>query len=129
MAPRHHTLDVYAVELHMATNRRDWATLRRRFDFLRQAPDAMGSTQSAQWKPKRPGPEPWHVIIWVDTARHDDRLSLIDTCAHEATHAVDSLMQHIGHTPTGSDEPRAYLAGWLTRWLWDGCEWQAGDER
>jgi hypothetical protein len=34
MAVRTHHLDIYGVDVHLATSRRDWSTLRRRFDFL-----------------------------------------------------------------------------------------------
>ena len=121
MAPRHHTLDIYDTELHLATNRRDWATLRRRFGFLRKEPGAEGRVHSAVWVPKA-GPTRQHIVIWIDLAKHDGRPGgLVNSCAHEATHAAGDILEQIGHDKAG-DEPHAYLVGWLTEWIWQHCQ-------
>jgi hypothetical protein len=120
----HHTLDVYGAELHLATTKRDWATLRRRLDFLdKAAPAAAGFAQFATFHPKGTGLVVPHLVLFVDVKAHATQLELIDTCAHEASHAAGQLLDHIGHDIRGTDEPHAYLVGWLTRWLVE----QAGD--
>lgn len=123
MAVRHHTLDVYGVELHLATNRREWATLRRRLDFLdKKAPESLGFAQWATWKPNGPGKVVPHLVLWVHLADHaGDVIELVDTCAHEAAHGASEILGWTGHNKAG-DEPHAYLVGWLTRWMFEGCQ-------
>jgi hypothetical protein len=123
VAVHSHVLDVYGVHLHLATNRRDWATLRRRFDFLPKSPDAIGLTQFAIWHPKRGGPHVPHLVIWIDIANLEP-IDLVDTAAHEAAHGAGQILQYLGHDfrgEDGTDEPHAYLVGWLTRWIFQGC--------
>lgn len=39
--------------------------------------------------------------------------------AHELSHLVDFIFEHIGHTPAVSgDESRSYLADWLADWTY-----------
>lgn len=123
MAIRSHQLDVYDVELHLATNRRDWSTLRRRLPFLdKGAPESAGMSQLATWHPKKRGlPQPI-VVLWVDLANHLTSSELVDTLAHEASHAAGQILDRVGHEVKGVDEPHAYLVGWLTRWLWDNVD-------
>ena len=57
------------------------------------------------------------ITVPIATATHkNDTAELVDTCAHEATHAALAIHKHAGATPDG--EPLAYLTGWLTAWLW-----------
>lgn len=116
---RHHVLDIYGAELHLATDKRQWATLRRRLTFLGAAPESAGLSQFAVFEPNNGGVHVPHIVLWIDKAAHKTTLDVIDTCAHEANHAVGQLFEHIGHEAKGTDEPSAYFAGWLTRWL---CE-------
>jgi len=118
--PAHHTVDVYGAEVYCATNARQWAWLRRRFDFVEDLPTSAGQAQFAVWEPNSGLSVP-HLILWVDVAKHHGEGELIDSCAHEASHAASELFNHIGHTPTGTDEPTAYFVGWLTRWIWEHC--------
>ena len=119
--PVHHLLDIYDTHLHLATNRRAWATLRRRYPGLvEEAPDSMGWCRMATFHPKGGAASQLHLVLYINLAQHQDGLDeLVNTCAHEATHAALSLQDHIGHDPRGSaDEPTAYLAGWITGWIW-----------
>ncbi|WP_426243715.1 hypothetical protein [Nocardioides sp. LHG3406-4] len=113
---RHHLLDIYGVELHLATTRRDWAGLRRSFDFLdRDTPkESFGHTTYAT---RRGGER--HLIFWIDATRVGG--DLVDTCAHEASHGAGRILECVGHRVPGTDEPHAYLVGWLTRWLWEAA--------
>jgi hypothetical protein len=120
--PRTHTLDIYRAELHMATDRRAWAALRRRFPYLDKAPAAAGLSQFATFHPNDGGHTVPILVLWVDVKAHRGAGELVETCAHEASHAASQLFEHVGHDVKGTDEPHAYLVGWLTRWLWEGCE-------
>lgn len=117
MAVIHHTLDIYDVELHLVTNRRDWTALRRKLDFMDKAPESAGLSQFATFHPKDGGLTVPHLVLWIDLKQNREHLDLIDTCAHEASHAAGQLFEYIGHDHRGSDEPSAYLVGWLTRWI------------
>jgi hypothetical protein len=119
-ASRHHTLDIYGAELWLCTSRRQWSSLRRRLTFLdKAAPEAAGLSQFATFVPKHGGPTVPHVVLWIDPRQARSDAELVDTCAHEASHAAGQLLDYIGHDIRGTDEPHAYLVGWLTRWLWE----------
>lgn len=117
---RRHTLDIYGTELYLATNRRDWATLRRRLDFLDRRAESAGLASFATFVPNDGSVTQSHLAIWIDKAAHRSDLELIETAAHEASHGVTALFDWIGHDVKGSDEPSAYLIGWLTRWIVEG---------
>lgn len=120
MSPKSHTLDIYGTELYLATDRRSWATLRRRCNFLDKTAQSAGFAQFATWHPKDGSLTANIVVLWIDVKAHRSTLDLIDTAAHEASHAVSQILDYIGHEPKGTDEPSAYLVGWLTRWILDG---------
>ena len=115
--PIEHTLDIYGVQLHLATNRRQWATLRRRFDFLDTSTptDCYGHTTYAA---KHETGER-HLVFWIDPDRPP--AEVVDTCAHEAAHGTGRVLASIGHTYDETDEPSAWLTGWLAAWLWQGA--------
>lgn len=117
MAVQHHRIEIYGVDVHLATTRRDWATLRRRFDFLdRDTPsEAMGYTVYAT---RRQGSQR-HLVFWVDGTRTG--AELVNTIAHEASHGAGRILECIGHTVPATDEPHAYLVGWLSGWIYEGC--------
>lgn len=119
---RHHVLDAYGCHLHVATDRRGWATLRRRLPGLVDgpAPESAGWTRFATWQPKSGITVPV-VVVYINAAQHTEPVDLIDTAAHEAAHVVSALMEHIGHSISGVDEPSAYLTGWVTAWLWEAA--------
>ena len=119
--PKYHTLDVYGTELALATDRRAWATMRRHLDFLdKRPPESAGFAQFATWIPDNGGLTKNHVALWIDVDAHHTTLDLIDTAAHEASHATAQILDYIGHEVKGTDEPSAHLVGWLTRWMLDG---------
>lgn len=121
MAIRTHVLDIYGVHLHLATTKREWATLRRRLTFLDKTPTTLGLASFACWEPRGAGKSVPHLVVWINVADHEgDQLELIDTCAHEAAHGVSGIFDWVGHNQAG-DEPHAYLIGWLTRWIYEGC--------
>jgi hypothetical protein len=114
----HHTLDIYGAEIHLVTDKRSWSTLRRKLSFLdKPAPESAGLAQFATFHPKDGGLTVPHLVLWLDLKAHKTKLDLIDTCAHEASHAAGQLFDWIGHDIRGTDEPHAYLVGWLTRWM------------
>ena len=120
----HHRLDIYGVELHLATTRREWATLRRRLDFLDKTPSSNGISCFAVWEPKRGcGVRQPHLAFWLDAeALTTDMPEFVETMAHEAAHGAGQILHWTGHDfrgENGSDEPHAYLVGWLTRWMWE----------
>lgn len=118
---RRHTLDIYGTEIQMATNRRDWATLRRQAPFAEAKPNSAGLACFAVFEPNDGSGITSHLAIWIDKAAHRSDLELIETCAHEAAHGVAQVFDWIGHEVKGSDEPSAYFVGWLTRWLCEGA--------
>lgn len=120
---QHHTLDVYGCALYLATTPKQWRAVRRILPFLdAKAPTSAGLVHFAIWQPRQGLHEPV-AAVYVNLKQHTNRLDLVDTLAHEATHLAQQLLHHIGHHPTnGHDEPSAYLVGWLTRWLWGSID-------
>ena len=120
--PHTHQLDIYGVELSLATNKRQWSILRRRLSFVsKKAPQSVGLSHFACWEPKAGIPVPV-LVFWIDLAAlAGDAAALVDTCAHEASHGANQILGWIGHDIRGTDEPHAYLTGWLTRWIWEAC--------
>lgn len=113
-----HTLDVYDADLHLVTTPQAWRRLRKTLTFLdEQVPDSAGLVQFSTFEPDDGTLNTPILVIWINQAQHSNRLQLVDTVAHEATHAAGELLEHIGHQIKGSDEPHAYLVGWLTRWI------------
>lgn len=122
MAPKHHTLDIYDVRLHLATTGRDWGTLRRTIIPLGSKPTALGHSDFLAFTPTEGGPPQRHYVIWIDTATIGGSTpDLIDTIAHEAAHVATDIMDWTGAPIAPVSEPHAYLTGWLTRWIWEGC--------
>jgi hypothetical protein len=78
----------------------------------------LGVSYFAIWRPgKRRMPEP-AVFIYVNVAAHGtNRLDLLNTCAHEATHAAVDLFGYIGEKNL-EGEPFAYLVAEITEILW-----------
>ena len=114
-----HRLDIYNAALFLATTKKQWKTLAKHIDFLdKNKPDSAGQVSFATWCPNKGINEPV-AVIWIDTKHHTNPGELIDTCAHEASHAAGRILEHIGHQIPATDEPHAYLTGWLTRWIWE----------
>jgi len=120
---RHHVLDIYGVHLYLATTPDAWKKLRRRVNYLGDVPESLGLTTFATWHPDD-GSAPTPILtIWIDLEHHDP-IDLVETAAHEASHAAGQILHWLGHDyrgAGGTDEPHAYLVGWLTRWIFEGC--------
>ena len=119
--PRHHVLDIYGVHVHLATSKKQWKRLRRELTFLNEKPEALGLSAFATFHPDAAAPPVPHLVFWLDLPALTNPGDLIDTCAHEAAHGANQILDHVGHDTRGTDEPSAYLVGWLTRWLWEAC--------
>jgi hypothetical protein len=114
-----HFLDIYDVDLRLATTPKQWRKLAAEgFPIKRRVPQAAGQTKLAVWKPRKGLHVPC-VILWVNLAEHTSPAELVNTCAHEATHAAGMILNRIGHEGPSGDEPRAYLTAWLTSWMWE----------
>jgi len=119
MSAARHTLDIYGVDLHLATTEREWKKLRKRLAYITEQPDSAGHTHFAIWHPNNGDPATPVVTFWIRP--HTDPAELVNTCAHEAVHAASQILTWTGHDirgDEGTDEPHAYLTGWLTHWLW-----------
>lgn len=117
----HHHLDVYDCEVFLARTKREWSALKRHTKAtLDPAPQSAGLTTFATYQPVGSFTRP-HLFLWVDAGQHQRAADLVNTCAHEAAHAASYLLNHLDHTIRVSDEPHAYLVGWLTEWLWSHC--------
>ena len=117
---RSHVLDVYHANLHLTTSRKAWTKLRRTIDSLDKKPDGLGMTTLQLYEST--GHSVPHLVWFIDVDAHGDNFNgLIETCAHEAVHGAGLLLDHFGQDYNGRSEHHAYLVGWLTRWLWEGC--------
>lgn len=126
MAYRSHRLDVYGADLYLATTKHEWQTLGRRISTLeREVPEAAGSSIFATFHPNDGSRSVPVLILWLDLAAHASSSDLVNTIAHEASHAAGQLLDYLGHDIRGTDEPHAYLVGWLAAWMWDN----AGEKR
>lgn len=106
---RSHLLDIYGIWIHLATDPRQWRSLQRHFTSPEDVPTVLGF---AGW---RDG----DIVLFVDLGAHTgDTLALVDTVAHEATHAAGAILDHVGEQYDGTSEALAYLVGWLTKWVW-----------
>lgn len=120
--PFDHFLEVYGLHLHLATDVKAWRKLNKRVsDSLHtKKPDASGLVEIGTFTTQR-GMHMPHVYIFINVGAHEDIEGLVDTIAHEASHAAGAIAEHIGHPIAPVDEPVAYLVGWITRWLYIHC--------
>lgn len=111
-----HQLDIYRVTLHVATTRKGWGALRRKYPKQLPAIDDDAGGLAAYMG---------HTLCFY-IGPSDDPADRVDIIAHEASHGAGAILEHRGipsiqhedgYYPTGS-EALAYLTGWLTRWLW-----------
>ena len=122
MTYKSHRLDVYNTGLFLATTRKQWKQLAKKCKLIEaDVPDCAGQVSSGVWQPKTRGLAEHHVVVWINVKQHGDQGELLDTCAHEASHAAGRILEHIGHPVPATDEPHAYLVGWLTRWIYEAC--------
>ena len=116
---RSHLLDIYDAWIHLATNEQQWRSVQRKITALsEETPDSMGRVDLALWLPDTGGSTANFVVFINIKAHTGDTLDLIDTVAHEATHAAGGLLDHVGQKYDGDSEALAYFVGWLTRWIW-----------
>jgi hypothetical protein len=117
-----HHLDIYEVELHLVTTKREWKKLSKALSFMdAAAPESLAQSHFTVFRSNRSIPPQPINVFWLDLQHHDTVATLIDSCAHEASHAAGAILAWTGHDIRGDrgiDEPHAYLVGWLTRWLW-----------
>ena len=113
-APRSHLLDVYDCWLHVAVTPKQWRRLADKYDLDRDITSA-GHLQlfidtGANNQP--------HLAVWIRPG--SSGRALVDTIAHEATHAAAQLLDHVGQRAERHDsETLAYLIGWISGWLWE----------
>lgn len=121
-----HYLDLYRVNLHAATTRRQLRDLLTTFTAM-EDPTAQAATpggSTAGWRGDTDGVESYHVVWWIDAESHADPAALVNTVAHEAMHGAGIILRHLGadvNPDTICDEPTAYLVGFLTEWLWSAA--------
>lgn len=113
----HHVLDIYGTHLHLATTKAQWKKIAKEFGLDKETPGSAGQVTTLTRRAKHDITR-LALIIWVDTANHATIADLIDSCAHEASHAAGRILEHAGHPLPHTDEPHAYLVGWLTSWIW-----------
>lgn len=116
---RSHLLDIYGAWIHLATDAQQWRSVQRKITSLSEdVPESMGRTDFALWLPDTGGSTA-NLVVFIDLRAHTgDMLALVDTVAHEATHAAGGLLDHVGQKYDGNSEALAYLVGWLTSWIW-----------
>lgn len=118
---RHTTIQIYGAELYLATDLSQWKALRRKIDSLEEDPGGVGATSLDMQDHDLDPMNTAHVSVYIDKATlAEDGAALVNTCAHEATHAAALLLDHLGQQG-GNSEALAYLVGWVTEWLWEGC--------
>lgn len=62
------------------------------------------------------------VLVYIDVEYHKDKelSEIVDTIAHEATHAADYYFRELGiKHDLYNNEPYAYLVGWIAGIAWD----------
>jgi hypothetical protein len=119
---KHHTLDIYGVEVFAVSTRKGWRQLRKTVPFISKKPPVdAGLTEWGTWHPEQ-GASRGCLVLWVDVDHHHDRTNLIDTCAHEAHHGTARLL---GWAGVDDSEASAWLAGWLTGWLFESVTEEA----
>lgn len=119
MAFRSHRLDIYDACVYLAISKREWRALAKRGLPLEDVPEAAGLSQFATFHPSDGRTCIPVIVLWLDLAAHRSAAEVVNTIAHEATHAASQLLDHVGHDCRAVDEPHAYLAGWLASWMWD----------
>jgi hypothetical protein len=107
---RYHLLDVYGTGIYLAHTRKQWKKLCKQFDWLDEdACEANGYTYFNR--------DENAIVFWIEHIDVD--ADLVCTIAHEASHATGFILNAVGHKFKGTDEPSAYLCGWLAGWVWD----------
>lgn len=118
---RSHCLDIYSIWVHVATSAKDWDALSESKDLgLSDPGTALGMTQHAT-QDLPGGVERHHICFYLNRKAFKTRslAVTVETVAHEAVHGAGMVLSIVEHEveDLGGDEPFAYLAGWLTQWL------------
>jgi hypothetical protein len=111
-----HQLDVYGVWVHLATDRKQWKTLRKSSNLDLGKPESLGLTV----RDHRTNGDV-HFAVFIDRKALGEA-GLVEIVAHEAAHLAGMLFDTIEAPYSGESEPFAYLVGWTTAWLWSGCQ-------
>lgn len=117
--PRSHLLDIYSAWLHLATDMKQWKQLRADLvPSLPKNPGALGATNFTV-QVLDGGHHVAHFTVFIDVKGHEGSdVALVETCAHEAAHVAGQLFRHLEVKDDSESEPRAYLVGWVTQWLY-----------
>jgi hypothetical protein len=114
----HKQLDIYGVWLHLARNRREYASLRRYHDMPTSSLESLGQTARTC---ETDGTV--HLCMYLDVKRLGfGSAGFVEILTHEATHAGAMLLDHVGQEYDGESEALAYLVGFIAAWCWEGCE-------
>lgn len=118
--PTSHYLDIYDCWLHVTTNARQLATLRRKYPQIPKRDDgAFGGTISFRESPTD-ACDVNHYVIDLDIKAHrGNQGELLNTVAHEAAHTSCHILDAAGAGYDGDSEPLAWLVGWVVRWVWE----------
>lgn len=116
--PVSHQLDIYDVGLHLATAPEQIDTIRERVGCgddalsLDNAAGIFGAVTTV-WDTQA---RQTHVVIFINVKhkRHRDKHELVNTVAHEASHAAANILDDIG---VADGEAEAYLVGWIAGWI------------
>jgi hypothetical protein len=117
-------LDLYRVNLHVATNPAQLRDLRKDFELEDIGEHVGGATTG--FLGDTDGVSSYHVVWWIAAGSHEpeDLGRLVNTVAHEAAHGAAAIWKWIGadiDVEILRDEPYAYLVGFLTEWLWEAA--------
>jgi hypothetical protein len=119
--PTSHLLDIYDCWIHLATDKRQLATLRRSYGKNKVPTLDQGQFGCLlSFREQRTDrPDINHYVIYLDVALHrQDAGQLIDTVVHECTHLATGILDSVGAGYDSDSEPLAWLLGWLARWVW-----------
>lgn len=118
---RSHLLDIYDCWLHLATNNRELAAIRRKHKQIpKREPGNFGSTYCFRESPDTGG-DVNHYLVHIDLSLHrGDAGELLNTVTHEATHVATTILDSVGQPYDGDSEALAWLLAWVARWIWDG---------
>lgn len=112
-----HLLDIYSIWLHVESTPAKWKALAKKEGLSLNKPDgSLGFVNHSKIVHKG---MIHHISVYIDGKSHKDNdIALVETCAHEATHAALTILSIVGQTIRDDDEHVAYLTGWITQWLY-----------
>lgn len=113
--PARHKLDMWPATVWCASTKGQLRKAAKAVGIALELGDHAGCTFTLSTEA-----EGLQMVVYVDT-KGVSLGALVDTCAHEASHVADRLFEEIEERIPGT-ETRAYLVGWLTRWLLVHCD-------